>query len=97
MKYTRNGMKLFTKTTRQIDNSGEDLACKFLKQQGYQILKRNFTIRGGEIDIIVRERMCWFLLRLERGMEINLVLPEKPLLPGNLGRYKNQLCFISKK
>lgn len=31
---------------------GEDLACLFLKEHGYQILERNFRIRGGEIDII---------------------------------------------
>lgn len=31
---------------------GEDLAVEFLKRNGYQIIKRNFRIRGGEIDII---------------------------------------------
>jgi len=35
---------------------GEDLACEFLKSQGYQILKRNFREKYGEIDIIAREK-----------------------------------------
>lgn len=34
---------------------GEDLACKFLKEHGYQIIERNFRIRGGEIDIIAKD------------------------------------------
>lgn len=34
---------------------GEDLACGFLKKQGYKIIERNFRIRGGEIDIIAQD------------------------------------------
>lgn len=36
-------------------NIGENLACEFLIKQGYQILERNFRIRGGELDIIAKE------------------------------------------
>lgn len=39
-------------TKRVAGNLGEDEACRFLKKNGYRILERNFTIRGGEIDII---------------------------------------------
>lgn len=31
---------------------GEDLACSYLAQKGYQIIARNFRSRRGEIDII---------------------------------------------
>ena len=31
---------------------GEGLASKFLQRKGYQIIERNFRIRGGEIDIV---------------------------------------------
>ena len=34
---------------------GEDKACKFLKKQGFEILKRNFHSKFGEIDIIARD------------------------------------------
>lgn len=33
----------------------EELAVDYLKQQGFQILQRNFSSRFGEIDIIARE------------------------------------------
>src|SRR5205823_11933533 len=36
---------------------GEKLACAFLRRQGYRILYRNFRARrGGEVDIICRDR-----------------------------------------
>ena len=36
---------------------GEDLACRFLRKRGYKILYRNFRgRRGGEIDIVCRDR-----------------------------------------
>jgi putative endonuclease len=39
-------------TSREIGNIGETCVCKYLMHYGYQILKRNYTVRGGEIDII---------------------------------------------
>ncbi len=40
----------------QTGNFGEVLACNFLKKLGYRILERNFRIRGGEIDIVCRQK-----------------------------------------
>ena len=39
---------------RKLDegNRGEQLAYDYLKKKGFQIIERNFRIRGGEIDII---------------------------------------------
>ena len=40
---------------RQTGNLGEDAVCAWLERQGAVILCRNFTIRGGEIDIIAQQ------------------------------------------
>lgn len=37
---------------RDEGKKGEDLACEYLKKQGFKIIERNFRIRGGEIDIV---------------------------------------------
>lgn len=34
---------------------GEDLAVSYLRKRGFQIIGRNFRIRGGELDIIAIE------------------------------------------
>ena len=39
---------------RDIGNRGEDAACRYLEQQGYTILNRNYTVRYGEIDIVAQ-------------------------------------------
>lgn len=40
---------------RKAGNIGEDAVCGFLVRYGYEIIKRNFTVRGGEIDIIAEK------------------------------------------
>lgn len=37
---------------RRIGSVGEDAVCVYLTKHGYRIVARNYTIRGGELDII---------------------------------------------
>ena len=34
---------------------GEDIVCRYLESRGCRIVKRNYRIRGGEIDIIAED------------------------------------------
>lgn len=40
---------------RQTGAFGEDAVCAYLEQHGAEILCRNYTVRGGEIDIIAQQ------------------------------------------
>ncbi|MBQ8301398.1 MAG: YraN family protein [Clostridia bacterium] len=42
-------------TAKELGAYGEKLTAEYLKKKGYLILKRNFCIRGGEIDIIAQK------------------------------------------
>lgn len=42
-------------TKKELGYLGEDLSEKFLKNKNYLILAKNFTIRGGEIDVIAQD------------------------------------------
>ncbi|MBR6760955.1 MAG: YraN family protein [Oscillospiraceae bacterium] len=45
---------------RAIGRIGEDAVCRLLETRGCEILCRNYTIKGGEIDIIARQEE-WLL------------------------------------
>ena len=40
---------------------GEDLACRYLKEQGYRILDRNVRYKMGELDIVaqIEDTICF--------------------------------------
>lgn len=40
----------------EIGEIGENIATKYLKQNGYKIIERNFIAKHGEIDIIARDK-----------------------------------------
>jgi putative endonuclease len=40
---------------RRTGESGESIAVKFLKKNGYQIIEQNYRCKLGEIDIIARD------------------------------------------
>jgi len=41
---------------RIIGNRGEDEAVRYLISKGYKIIKRNYSCKFGEIDIIARQK-----------------------------------------
>ena len=40
---------------RLIGNAGEEYAARLYKKLGYEILARNYTVRGGELDIVAQK------------------------------------------
>ena len=54
---TDQQLSLFKRLTqkKKQGNQAEDQACRFLQQQGLKLLKRNFTTRAGEIDLIMQD------------------------------------------
>ena len=41
--------------TKNTGNLGEKLATAFLILKGYEVLERNFFVRGGELDIVAKK------------------------------------------
>ena len=46
-------------------NLGEKAACEYLKKNGYQILKRNYRKRFGEIDIIAHKEDMYIFVEVK--------------------------------
>lgn len=53
---------------KSYGNAGEERAVAFLKEEGYQILQRNFRCRQGEIDIVAmdKEYLCFVEVKRRR-------------------------------
>ena len=48
--------------SRALGNIAEDKACAYIQRIGFQILERNYTLRGGEIDIIaIKDEVLHFI------------------------------------
>ncbi len=41
---------------KELGKGGEEVALRFLKKNGYQILQKNYVCKMGEVDIIAREK-----------------------------------------
>lgn len=42
-------------TDKEKGYLGEEIAAEFLQSKGFEILERNYVIRGGELDIIAKD------------------------------------------
>ena len=40
---------------RKLGDIGENIACDFLKKNGFEIIERNYLRKWGEIDIVARK------------------------------------------
>ncbi len=68
-------------TNTQTGNYGEDLACIFLKRNGYKIIDRNFRIQGGEIDIIARDKEYLVFVEVKTRWSHEYGLPSESMTP----------------
>lgn len=64
---------------KRLGKKGEDLAFNFLKKNGYQILERNFRIRGGEIDIIARDKEVLVFVEVKTRYSHEYGLPSESM------------------
>ncbi len=63
---------------------GEELAAKFLKTQGFQILTRNFRVAGGEIDLIARSKEELIFVEVKTRHQDMAGYPEEAVRPAKV-------------
>ncbi|MCH5313520.1 MAG: YraN family protein [Helicobacter sp.] len=54
--------------SRQKGAQAEEVACAFLRKNGFEILERNFFARYGEIDIIARKDEVLHFIEVKSGV-----------------------------
>ncbi|GAV23657.1 YraN family protein [Carboxydothermus pertinax] len=62
---------------RELGQKWEELAEQYLERKGYQILNRNYQIRGGEIDIIAQEGEFLVFIEVRYRSDISYGTPSE--------------------
>ncbi len=52
-------------SNRSIWNHGEDIAVAYLESKWYQIIERNYQVKWGEIDIIMRDHQLTIFIEVK--------------------------------
>ena len=84
--------------SRAKGNLAEDKACKFLDENGFMIVERNFYSRFGEIDVIATKDEVLHFVEVKSGLDfesaIQNITPKKLsrlLRTGDVYMKKNSL------
>jgi len=60
----------------ELGELGEDLAARYLRRNGYEIIERNYGFAGGEIDIIATEGEILVFVEVKARSSTNHGPPE---------------------
>lgn len=66
---------------RDAGDQGEELACSHLDRLGYQIIVRNYYIRGGEIDIVAKDGEFLVFIEVKTRWSHEFGLPVESITP----------------
>jgi len=61
---------------KELGKKGEELALRFLKKNGYQIIERNYICKMGEMDIIAREKDTLVFIEVKTRTSTAFGLPQ---------------------
>ena len=84
-------------STVNSGNFGEDLAVKYLKDLGYKILERNYRIRGGEIDIVAKDKECLVFVEVKARWSHEYGLPSESITPWKIRALLKTAAFYCVK
>ena len=88
----QNSPKDFRK--KVLGRKGEDLTCKYLKKQGYKILKRNYNTPFGEADIVAKSPDGYICLVEVKARETDSFgLPTEAITRAKQERYRKMARF----
>ena len=62
---------------QEVGKFGEDVAVKYLKQNGYKILDRNFSCKRGELDIVALQKKQIVFIEIKARTSIEYGLPKE--------------------
>jgi putative endonuclease len=79
-------MKFENRLTGQI---GEGIAANYLEKRGYEVIKRNFSTRFGEIDLICKDKDTVVFVEVKTKKGLDFGTPEEMFTQGKKQRVRN--------
>ena len=71
---------------RATGRRGEALAARYLEQQGYQLVERNYRCAAGEIDLVVQTGDALVFVEVRTRRSVALGTPEESITPAKAQR-----------
>jgi putative endonuclease len=83
---------------KELGKKGEDLALRFLKKKGYQIIETNYACKMGEMDIIAKEKDILAFIEVKTRTSTAFGLPQLAVNPKKQSQMsKVALHFLKEK
>ncbi len=73
---------------QKAGKAGEDIAAKFLEEQGLRVVARNWRWHLGEIDIVAKEGPVLVFCEVKARMSLAYGPPEYAITPRKLARLR---------
>jgi len=100
--------KVFTSKTQTLGKLGEDIACRYLRNHGHEILEQNHTRKWGEIDIVSRKGTKLFFVEVKSKSvfslssktkeQIEALIPEENVHPIKIDRFMRTIhTYLAEK
>ncbi len=84
----------------EVGRKGEDIACEYLRKNGYKIIERNYREVFGEIDIVARARdktLVFVEVKTMRGFYPEGLQPEDQVSPAKKRKFEKISNFFALK
>lgn len=83
---------------RQIGDLGESFAASYYEKTGYKVVCRNFTCRGGEIDVIAENDDTLIFVEVKTRKADSLTEPKQAVDKRKIHRLTVAAnCFLAEK
>ena len=72
----------------ELGRRGEDLAARWVRTQGWQVLERNWRGEGGEIDLVARDGEDLVILEVKTRSGTGFGSPLEAVTPAKVARLR---------
>lgn len=69
------------RSAKRFGREGEEAAARYLQKKGYSILERNFSVRGGEVDIVAEKEGLLFAVEVKSRSNRAFGTPAEAVTP----------------